>query len=48
MPGVVASNAFSNIRHPEQRGTSVIQELPTECFEVRRLSLFPSELLVDS
>ncbi|MCS0023225.1 hypothetical protein [Vibrio antiquarius] len=40
----VASDVSSNIRHPEQRGTSVIQDLLTTCFEVRKLSPFPSEL----
>ncbi|WP_217997238.1 hypothetical protein, partial [Vibrio alginolyticus] len=41
--GFVASDVSSNIHHPEQRGTNVIQDLPTECFEVRKLSSFPSE-----
>jgi len=38
------SNVYLNNRHPEQRGTSVIQDLLTTCFEVRKLSPFPSEL----
>ncbi len=44
----IASNVSTNVRHPEQRGTSVIQDLPTECREVRRLSPFSSEWLADS